>query len=270
MNLDFTEVKTGLISYSPKIAISSIILFVFYVIAKYVKNIVLKQNNQKDDNKKILHSLISSILYYFTILIGLLVALTVGGFSIESLLFLAGGIVFGLALACKDTISQVISGIVILFFNYFEIGDFVEIKEKKSYVDSFNLFNTTLIDDNFVKTVIPNNIIVSEHFNNFCSKKEMKIEFVVAISNNQKVDYNKLIKNIERLLIKKSKFIVPKKDDDKSIRVEVAIQDTSGSSTNLKINVLINNKDYEDALDDSQLIVRTYLNDENIKLKYKD
>jgi small conductance mechanosensitive channel len=269
MNIDFKEIKNNIVTYSPKIGIFVCIFILFIFIAKYVRNKVLSmltKINGKDESKKniILYTLISNILYYFILLVGIVATLSFVGFDTSSLLIVFGSIGFALAFACQETISKVISGMLIIIFNYFEIGDLVEIKGTKSYVHSFNLLNTVLIDQKLTKTVIPNNIITSENFNNLFSKKEIKIEFTVAISNKQKVDYTKLTKNIETMLTKKSKFMIPNKKDDNN--AEVVIEDVSGASTIFKVNLLINSKDYEDAMDNTKLLVRSYLNDKNIKL----
>ena len=265
MEVNFGEVKDCFIKLSPRIALVCGIMLIFYIIALSVKNTLLNKINtdKKDpDNKnKILHKLLSDILYYLILLFGLIITLPMTGIDLSSIFIVFGSVGLAIALSMQGTITQIISGIVIIFFNYFNIGDIVEIKDTVGYVHDFNLFNTTLIDNNLVKTVIPNSIITSSTFINLFGVKKVKAEFAVTLSNNNsKIDYNQILRDLKNVLIKKCKYITDK-------NVSVKISDIGSPGSKIKIKFLVSSKkNYFDALASGKLIVITFLHQNKIRL----
>jgi small conductance mechanosensitive channel len=265
MEVNFAEVKESFIKLYPKIAVACGVMFIFYIIALSVKNMLLNKinNNEKNpDNKnKILYKLLSDIFYYLILLSGLIITLPIAGINLSSIFIVFGSVGLAIALSMQGTMTQLVSGIVIISFNYFNIGDIVKIKDTVGYIHDFNLFNTTLVDTKLAKTVIPNSIITSSTFVNLFGTKEVKAEFVVTLSNNNnKLKYKKILSDLKNVLIKKCKYIVNK-------NVSVKIYDIGSSGSTVKIKFLVNNKkEYFDALASGKLIVITFMNDNNIRL----
>jgi small-conductance mechanosensitive channel len=67
---------------------------------------------------------------------------------------------FALGFALKDFFSNIMSGIMILVYSPFEIGDYITINKIEGEVDSLNLRFFTLKQDNQIH-LIPNSWITS-------------------------------------------------------------------------------------------------------------
>ena len=114
-----------------------VIFLIFYTIAKIsVKNIEKinfnsspKKNNNlnipkpnpQDDEKfsKIHKKFIAEMVFYIFILIGVFFALSKIGFNVSTILVVLGTIGFAVAFGLQNFIQQIISGITILIFKYF-------------------------------------------------------------------------------------------------------------------------------------------------------
>ena len=248
--------------YGPKILIPIVIFIVFYIIALIIKAIIIKSINKPDsknfNNDKILKELLSSITFYIIIIIGLLCALVNAGFHLNSLLVIFGSIGFAIALAIQGSITQIVAGIMILWFNYFNIGDLIELNGSALYVTNFNLLNTTLTDIRKVKIIIPNNAIISGEFKNYSIDEKIFISVFFSLSANNKINYEILLDNIKNEIIKKSKYCIDKDN------ILVIIIDISNSGTKMFARVLIKNTDYYYANAEISKIIRVLLAEDNV------
>lgn len=257
------SVKTNTMIYLPKIGISIAIVIFFYIIAKIIHNNTKKIINKSETDNKILYKLFGDIFYYIIVFIGIMIALVYIGFNLNTLLVVFGSIGLAIALAIQGTVSQVVSGIMILFFKYFKTGDIVEINNTTGYINNFNLLNTSIIDPLGVKFTIPNNNIINGTFTNYCNQENIYVDIITALSNNNTINYDTLLSNIKNIIMKDCKYII-NPSDPKSVIITLA--DTSTSGTKITARVLIKNINYFSVQRDVRLIIRKLLSDDNVLL----
>jgi small conductance mechanosensitive channel len=271
--------KSNIINIGVNIIFAVIIFFIFFIIAKVLLNKIKYVKPDKNEKEKPLKNLvipkpneryhrgfillyrefIAKFIFYIIILIGLVVALTKLGFNISTFLVVLGSIGLAIAFGFQGLIAQIISGILILFFQFFNLGDLVQINNDIGFIQDFNLVNTTFITNNGIKVIIPNNAITVGSFTNYSVNDEIFVMFDVSISNNYKVNYELLI---ERLIeaVKTSKYVIDKKN------ISVVVYDMSGPGTKLKIKAKIASENYFGGTSNIRLIVRQTLEDEKIRL----
>ena len=263
-NLLSNNYKKYIIEYLPKIGISILIIIIFYIIAFFSKKYILKNIDNKDKNgnikNKLLYEFLSKLIYYLIILVGIFFALSNLGFNLNTLFIIFGSAGLAIALAIQTTFTQLVSGLIIICFNYFNNGDLIQINDTMGFIESFNLLNTTILDIRGVKTIIPNNNITNGNFINYFNKDKIYLHFNVKISNNNIINYDILLNNIKDALIEKCSYI----DDKKN--VFILISDTSSFGTELLVRFLIKSNDYYKALFSAQLIVRKVLANDNVLL----
>jgi len=265
-NLFINDYKTKMIDFLPKIGGSFIIFIIFYIIAIISKKHIISkiENNYVEKNKniknKLLYEFLSKIIYYLIIVIGIFFALSNLGINLNTLFIIFGSAGIAVALSIQSSFSQIVSGIIIIVFSYFKIGDLIQINNTMAFVEDFNLINTTVYDIRGVKTIIPNNTITNSNFTNYCYKDKIYLHFNVTLSNNNSINYDKLLVDIKDALIRECQYV------DDINNVFILISSTSSYGTELLIRFLIKNSDYYPALYRSQFIVRKLLNDDNILL----
>lgn len=88
--------------------------------------------------------LITDLFRYSLYVIGLLVGLNIFGVNTNGILAMIGAASLAIGLALKDTLSNVASGILLLFLNPFKAGDYIECGNVKGKIGGIGLFNTTL------------------------------------------------------------------------------------------------------------------------------
>ena len=262
----------------------SIIIFIlFYTIAKISVNKIQKinVNKKEEDNDDLIipkpnpkdnqifsqlhRKFLAELIYYILIFIGIIFALTKIGVNISSLLVILGTIGIGLAFGFQNFVKEIISGIVILVLNYFNLGDLIKVNDNIGYVQKFNLTNTTVIT-NFGETIIiPNSLISSDSFTNITKNKKIFVLIPAVLSNNQKLNYPELLNMISEK-VKLSKFVIDKNEVVTIVSDMARVIKSGEAGTTISVKAKIESANYFKALNNIRLIVRQTLEDEDIKL----
>lgn len=113
-------------------------------------------------------SLVGSIVYIATILVGLSIALTQGGWSTAASSFLAGlgitSIIIGMAI--QDIFRSYTSGIMLLYHRPYQIGDDVTIANIRGTVTAIRMHVTILRNSEGSTISIPSNAIAASPITN--------------------------------------------------------------------------------------------------------
>jgi small-conductance mechanosensitive channel len=258
MNMD--EYKKNFITYLIKFGISILIVIIFYIIAVISKKNIIKkiENEQK---KILLYHFLSSLTYYLIITVGILIGAYIIGFNINSLLVIFGTIGLVIALSCKNILGDIVAGLKIIIFNYYDNDNLVETNNMKKNIRSFDLINTTFYDATDIKTIISNSNITNKKFLNYNSNEEIFCETKIKISNNNNVDYDILIEKIKEGMINNCEYLIKSEGN-----IFVIISDISSSGTDLLIKFLIKSKNHNKANFSAQKIIRDVLTDNSVLL----
>ena len=248
--------------YKYKKYIQSVIIFIiFYIIAINVHRSIIKKINEKQYKVKISYDFFASFIFYFILLIGLFFSLLNADIDTNSIMVVLGSSGIAIALALQTSITQVINGLIILYFNYYELNDIIQVGEYLGTVTGFTLLNTTIkTHENNINIIIPNTEIVSKVVYNFTKTPRIINSVSVSISSNNNIDFIKLIENIKLELRTKCKYIVDKNN------IMVDISDISESGTKIDIRFEINSEDYIDSRYNVRLLVRNLLSQKHVKL----
>jgi small conductance mechanosensitive channel len=127
-------------------------------------------------------------LIYMTLLVFVILT-AVGALGVPTTNFLAiigaAGLAVGLAL--KDSLSNFSSGVMLVFFRPFKVGDYVEAGGVGGTVEVIGIFNTIMkTPDNRIVTV-PNSQIYSGTITNFSARETRRIDLVIGIGYDDDV-----------------------------------------------------------------------------------
>ncbi len=138
----------------PKVIGVIVILVVFFILAKIIKKIITSaaERLEFDGNISLLLARTSSITL---IIFGFVTALGTLGINVSAIVAGLGLTGFALGFALKDTISNLLSGVLILLYRPFEKGSRIKISGYEGIVVSIDLRYTEL-DSEGNKVLIPN------------------------------------------------------------------------------------------------------------------
>jgi len=197
-----------------KIILAIGVVILSYVIAKLVSFSIIKVKDGKINDKiksKLLMDFIAKVSTFIIVTIGLFIALKIVGFDLSTILVVIGSVGIGIALALKDFLTGCVNGIVIVYMNYYNIGDLIQVDDLIAIVKDFNLVNTIVEDIEGIKHIIPNTTMVSDRFSNL-SKNEYAWTGAEACISNSDVNLD-----VKSLLDKFNKELVEMPENDKKV-----------------------------------------------------
>jgi small-conductance mechanosensitive channel len=146
------------------------VFFIFWLIAKMVRGIIRRAAPRVKADTNGMY-LVARLFYAAIIVVGATVALNVSGINWAALAAGLGLTGFAVGFALKDAISNFLSGVLILFYRPFQIGDRVKVNNITGTVEDIRVRDTVIVDDDGLKTIIPNSNIFSNTIVNFTESK---------------------------------------------------------------------------------------------------
>ena len=146
--------------WAPKIIGVLIVIAIFILLSSMSKRIILKISARLKLDSSLTH-LFARSSRVALIIIGMITALGTIGIDVSALVAGLGLTGFALGFALKDTISNILSGVLILLYRPFKIGDKIKILGHYGQVLSIDLRYTKLaIED--ANILIPNSKLFTD------------------------------------------------------------------------------------------------------------
>ena len=194
---DFMDaLKAMLIAYGGNIIIGLLILVIGIYIAKKGRNISKRLMKRSNVDPSAV-GFISQILYFIIIIMVVIAALGRIGVPTNSFVAAIGALGLAVGLSLQNNLSNFASGILILIFKPFKVGDFIEAAGVSGTVDEILIMNTVLYALDNRKIIVPNSKLTSENVSNFSAAENRKMPLTLDISYES--DYKKAIEIIKAI-----------------------------------------------------------------------
>lgn len=155
-----------LLSATPNIIAALALLAAGYLLAKLAANWVNRLTDRLPHVETSLQIIFRRLVKYVIMVLAAIAALGQLGVQTTSLLAALGAIGLGIGLALKDTLSNVASGIMLLWLRPFRIGDVVDIGTSSGTVLEIGLFATKIKSLEGPIDIVPNGQIWSDTITN--------------------------------------------------------------------------------------------------------
>ncbi|MFA7021749.1 mechanosensitive ion channel family protein [Aliarcobacter sp.] len=238
------------LEYSWSIFLALLIFFVGKWIVNRVVKVLGKLLRKIDGIDEILVKFLENIAYYSLITAVILAALNKLGITTTSFLAILGAAGLAVGLALKDSLGNFASGVMIIIFKPFRVGDFVTAGGVTGSVSEVGILNSVFVTGDNQRIVVPNSSITSGSITNVNAFDTRRVDLVVGISYDD--DIKKAKDLLTNLLTSHEKILVDK-------GITVAVSELADSSVNFVVRAWVNTPDYWE--------VRFFLI-ENIKLVF--
>jgi small conductance mechanosensitive channel len=177
-----------------------------------------------------------SNLVYFVLFAAVVIAV-LGLFGIEttSLVAVLGTVGLAIGLAVQGTLANFSSGVMLLLFRPFHVGDYVDAAGVAGTVSEIGVFSTVLNTPDNVRIIVPNSGIFGATIKNFSANDTRRNDIVLGISYDD--DISKAIAAVNAVLRKDSRIL----SDPEPL---VAVSELSDSSVNLVVRPWCRRDDY--------------------------
>ena len=143
----------------------------------------------------ILINFLKNFVYYILLAAVIIGALGYLGIKTTSLLGMlaAAGLAIGLAL--KDSLSNFASGVMIVMFRPFKIGDLVEIAGHTGDVEEIKIFSTIIKTKDNRQIIIPNGQVTSDPIINHTAKPIRRVDIAMGVGYDDDLKKARAIMN---------------------------------------------------------------------------
>ncbi|GAB4029959.1 mechanosensitive ion channel family protein [Spirosoma gilvum] len=168
--------------------LSSVLSFalIIYLSSLLQKNIGLFFGESQLPNTDGQVDRISSVLALTRLVIviaGVLLAFAASGLSIDKLTVVLGALSVGIGLGMQNIVSNFVSGIILIFEKPFQIGDYIELADKKGRIRDIGIRSSKMITVQGSEVIIPNGDLLSNRLVNWTSSETyLKTEFTLKVN----------------------------------------------------------------------------------------
>lgn len=193
MDLDISKLVTkysGMaLDYAPKILMALVTLVVgFWIIGrivKFAKN-AIQASGMDETLAKFLSSLVSILLKIML----LLSVAAMFGVNTTSFIAIFSALMVGIGMALNGTLGHAASGVMLMIFKPFKVGDLVKIggNQTMGTVADINAFNTVLKTLDNKRIIIANSNVTGNDITNVTGEGEVGVELTYGIGYNDDID----------------------------------------------------------------------------------
>jgi len=180
------SVQAGL-SYLPKVIGALLVIWIGFKIANMIGKAVMKILDMKKIDPTVESFLVSLLK---NILKALVIVAAVGILGVETSSFVAMFAAVGLAIgmALSGTLGHLASGVMILLFKPYKVGDFIETAGHIGVVKEVQIFNTVLTTVDAKTIIIPNSSAIGGSIVNYSMENKKRVDLDVGISYGDSID----------------------------------------------------------------------------------
>jgi small conductance mechanosensitive channel len=155
------QLQQGLRVAVPLLFKGLLVLLAFWLVASIGRRLIaLTAPRVKADTSVVL--LLSRLYYYGVLIFGAITALGTAGLDVRALVAGLGLTGFALGFALKDVLSNFVSGVMLLAYRPFHIGDVIEMGEFAGTIESVRIRDTLVRGEDGRLIIIPNTKLVTE------------------------------------------------------------------------------------------------------------
>ncbi len=191
-NVAWTSVNnllTAVISELPLFAAGIIIFILFWLIAKMLRSAFLAASKRTKLDLR-LRILFSRLIGIGIFIVGFFTALTViiPAFHFSDLIAGLGFSSFIIGFATKDILNNLFSGVLILWQQPFQIGDYIFVKDKQGKVEYIGVRATTLRMDDGEMILMPNGDMYSNALTIRGASAQRRMKLKISIGYNAEIE----------------------------------------------------------------------------------
>jgi small-conductance mechanosensitive channel len=181
----FNMLQERLRAAAPDIIFGAIVFCVFWLVAWTGQRVIAYAAPRvRADTGAVL--LLSRVYYYGVLTFGLVTALGATGLNVSALVAGLGLTGFVLGFALKDVLSNLVSGIMLLIYRPFQIGDRIRMGEFEGVIQTIRMRDTLVLADDQRQIVIPNTKLITEVVVNYGTSQQTAAPAPAADSAGQK------------------------------------------------------------------------------------
>jgi small conductance mechanosensitive channel len=180
--------KEGGLRWLKNISLFVITVIAFYFLARLLSKAADRALAAAAATSTLLRKFLVTSVRRLTIIVGVIVGLAALEVNIGPLLAVIGAAGFVVAFALQDSLGNFASGILIMMFKPFDVGDAVEVAGIAGKIEAVNLLSTQLTTFDNKAVVIPNNEVWGGVITNITGTSQRRVDMQFGIGYDDDID----------------------------------------------------------------------------------
>lgn len=181
------QFKAMAIAFAPKAILAVLTLIIGFWIANKISQMIATSLQKRKVEETTIPFLVSIISVVLKVMVLISVA-SMFGIETTSFVALLGAAGLAIGLALQGTLGHFASGVLLLVFRPYKVGDLVSIAGFTGDVESIQIFNTVLKTLDNKRIFIPNGSVTSGPITNISGQGIIRVDMMFAVSGDENID----------------------------------------------------------------------------------
>lgn len=257
-DLPFEGLIGSLVSFGIQVLIVLAIIFGSWIVGGIVKSVVGRRFEKREFDKTLGNFLLGLIKPSFVVL-GVMLALAIFGVEPTSFAAVLGAAGLAIGLAMQGALGNVASGLLMLIFRPFKVGDFVETGGNSGTVAGISLLATELDTPQNIRIIVPNGVAISGVIKNFSYHDRRRADISVG------TDYGANLKRVRDVLGQAVETIPNALSEPAP---QIFLSSLGASSIDWQVRVWAKSTDFWQVYQDGTNVVKDALDREGIGIPF--
>jgi len=263
--IDFTDPEQLIqlvAEHGTNFAVQLVSAILIFVIGRWVAHMVVagvRKMLARTDMEDTLETFLCNILNAVLIAVVAIAAIGALGVETTSLLAILGAAGLAVGLALQGSLSNFASGVLIVAFRPYKVGDFIEAAGVAGSVQEVQIFTTIIHTGDNKKIIVPNSQIMNGIITNYSANPTRRVDMVVGCGYNDDVD--KVYQVLREIQAADDRILT-----DPAPTVE--LNTLADSSVNFNVRQWVNSGDYWGVYNDMTEQVKRRFDDAGLNIPY--
>jgi len=253
------ELMTTFTDYGLSAIGAIIILILGWWVANWAKGRIIRSTGKYERIDDTIGSFAASIVRYGILAFTLLAVLSQFGVETTSFVAVLGALGLAIGLALQGTLGHVASGVMLMMFRPFKIGDFIEAAGEAGTVKAITLFTTEMATGDNVSIILPNGTVWGSAIKNYSANDTRRVQVIAGIGYGD--DINQAMSVLEGILAADDRCL-------KDPAPTIAVGELGDSSVNIIVRVWTKSVDFWGVTFDLNKAIKEQFDANNIDIPY--
>jgi len=245
-------------TYGPGVIAAIATLVIGWIIARILTGVVRRLMHRANIDPTLI-GFIGNLTYLA--LMTMIVIAAIGKLGVETASFVvvigAAGLAIGFAL--QGSLANFASGVLLIIFRPFRIGDYVEAGGTAGTIEEIKVFATTFKTPDNKVVVVPNSAVTGGNITNYSAKETRRVDLVFGIGYGD--DLKKAKRILSEILEKDSRVLTDPP-------ATIAVLELADSSVNIAVRPWVKSADYWDVYFELTEAVKLAFDAEGISIPF--
>ncbi len=233
-----------------------------FLIGKFLVRLVVSAISkvmQKQAVDKTLETFICNLVRISLMVVVVIAAIGALGIQTTSFIAIFGAAGLAVGLALQGSLSNFASGVLIVLFRPYRVGDFIEAAGIAGSVEQVQILTTILKTGDNKQIIVPNSQIMDSIITNYSANDTRRVDMVVGVSYDD--DLDKVRKTIEDLIAAEDRILAEPAPT-------IAVSALADSSVNFVVRPWVNSADYWGVMFDMTEAIKKRFDAEGISFPF--